>query len=199
MSIFVSQGEDEKADSYAEEAVQSARKLDNPWLNALTSLQQSRLEGRRKNWDQAEKNAAKAADLFAAARDQGLAQTAWSELGHIKRMMGDLDGAEQVYRRTIVAYREMDHAPAVAHQLECMGIIAANNSQSPRAAGLLGAAQAIRAAIQINRLPAEQTEFEQTLAQLIEAMGEEERDRVMAEGTKMSLDEAVSFALNEGP
>jgi predicted ATPase/class 3 adenylate cyclase len=199
MSISVLQGEDEKADTYAEEAIHSAKKLDNPWLNALTSLQQARLESRRKNWDQAEKYAAKAADLYAAVRDLGLAQTSWSELGHIKRMKGDLAGAEQVYRRTIVAYREMDHAPAVAHQLECMGFIAANSGQSTRAAGLLGAAQAIRADVQINRLPPEQIEFDQTLVQLAEAMGEEERDRVMAEGTEMSLDEAVSFALNETP
>jgi predicted ATPase/class 3 adenylate cyclase len=199
VAIFVVQGEHEKADTYVEEAIQLAKKLDNPWLNALTSLQQSRFEGRRKNWDQAEKYAAKAADLFEAARDHGLAQTAWSELGHIKRMKGDLAGAEQVYRRTIVAYREMDHASAVAHQLECMGIVAENLGQSTRAARLLGAAQAIRTAVQINRLPPEQIEFDQTLAQLLEAMKEEERDQVMAEGRKMSLDEAISFAVNETP
>jgi predicted ATPase/class 3 adenylate cyclase len=195
VSIFIAQGEHEKADTYAEEASQLAKKLDNPWLNALTSLQQARFEIRRKNWDQAEKYAANAAELYVAVRDQGLAQTSWSELGHIKRMKGDLAGAEQVYRRTIVAFRERDHTSAVAHQLECMGYIAANLGQDTRAATLLGAAQAIRAAIQINRLPPEQIEFERTLAQLVEAMGEEQRDQAMAGGSKLSLDEAVSFAL----
>ena len=197
VSIFVLQGEDEKADSYAEETIRLARKLDNPWLNALTSLQQARLESRRKNWDQAETYAAKAADLFEAVRDHGLAQAARSELGHMKRMMGDWTGAEQVYRKTILAFQEREHIPAVAHQLECMGIIAAHLGQTPRAARLLGAAQAIRAAVQINRLPDEQEEFDQALIHLAAEMGESERDAAMAEGAKMSLDEAVTFALGE--
>jgi tetratricopeptide (TPR) repeat protein len=195
VSIFVLRGEYEKADSFVEEAIQLAKKLDNPWLNALTSLQLARLEGQRKNWDQAEMFAAKAADLFEVVRDYGFSQTAWSELGHMKRMMGDWVGAEQVYQKTILAFLERGHLPAVAHQLECMGIISIGQSRYPRAARLLGAAQAIRADVQINRLPAEQVEFQKTLAQLVKTLGEDECDRAMTEGAEMSLDEAVSFAL----
>jgi tetratricopeptide (TPR) repeat protein len=195
VSIFVLRGEYEKADSFVEEAIRLAKKLDNPWLNALTYLQLARLEGQRKNWDQAENLSAKAADLFEVVRDYGFAQTAWSELGHMKRMKGDWVGAEQVYRKTILAFQERGHLPAVAHQLECMGIVAIGQSQYSRAARLLGAAQAIRADVQINRLPAEQVDFDQALAQLVEAMGERECDRAMTEGAEMSMDEAVSFAL----
>lgn len=194
--IFVLQGEHEKADSYLEESIRLANELDNPWLNALTSLQQARLEGQRKNWDQAEKYAAKAADLFEAVRDHRFALTAQSELGHMKRMMGDWAGAEQVYQKTILTFQERGHVPAVAHQLECMGITASHQDQHDRAARLLGAAQTIRAAVQIERLPAEQIEFDQALVQLAEALGNEERDRVMAEGAKMSLEEAISLALS---
>ncbi len=35
------------------------------------------------------------------------------------------------------------------------------------------------------------------MAQLAGEMGEEERDRVMAEGARMSLDDAVALALKE--
>ena len=197
VSILVMQGEHEKADAYAEEAVQLAAEIDNPWMNALTFLQKSRLESLRKNWDQAGQYAAKAADLFETIRDFGLAQTARSEVGHIKRKQGDLIGAMDIYRKTIVIYQERGHAPAVAHQLECMGIISLKLNQNTRAARLLGAAQAIRAAIQINRLPGEQIEFDQLLGQLAEAMGKAERDKSMADGAKMSLDDAVTFALKE--
>jgi len=199
VAVFVTQGEHQEADTYVEEAIRLAKKLDNPWLNALTSLQQARLEGQRKNWVQAKEHAAKAADLFEGVRDYRLAQTARSELGHMMRMKGDWAGAEQVYRKTILDFQEIEHAPAVAHQLECMGIGAAHQDQYDRAARLLGAAQAIREDIRINRLSSEQTEFDQAFAQLGEALGKEDRDRFMAEGAKLSLDEAVSFALEETP
>lgn len=195
--ILVLQGEHERADLSMEEAIRLAKKLDNPWLSGLTSLNQARLEGQRKNWDQAEMYAAKAADLFEVVRDYGLAQTARSALGHMKRMMGDWAGAEQVYQKTILSYQEMGHTSAVAHQLECIGIIATRQSQYPRAARLLGAAQAIRAEVQINRLSAEQIEFDQALTQLVQAMGKAECDRAMTEGAEMSLDEMISFALKE--
>ena len=197
VSIFVFRGEDEKADAYLEETVRLAKKLDNAWLNAMTALQQTRLEGRRENWDQAERYAAKAADLFDAVRDYGMAQTSLSALGHTRRMKGDWAGAEQVYRQTIVAFQEREHVSAVAHQLECMGIIAAHLSQYPRAARLLGAAQAIREAVQINRLPDEQVEFDQMLAYLAKEMGESVRDAAMAKGAELSVDEAVTFALEK--
>ncbi|MGW8250082.1 MAG: adenylate/guanylate cyclase domain-containing protein [Anaerolineales bacterium] len=199
VSVLVLLGEDAMADAYAEEAILLAKMLDNPWLNALTSFQLARLESHRENWDQAEKHAAKAADLFEVVRDYGLALTARSELGHMKRIMGDWAGAEQVYRMTIIAFQERGHTSAVAHQLECMGMIATGQRQYHRAAKLLGAGQAIRAAVQINRLPAEQIEFDHILGQLVEAMGEDTSERALAEGAEMSLDEAVSFALKETP
>ena len=172
VSIFVSRGEDEKADAYAEASIRLAKELDNPWLNALTFFQQARLEGRRQNWDQAEKYAAKAADLFEAVRDGGLALAARSELGHIKRKTGDFVGAEQVYRQTIPAYQEREHAPASGAPTGMRGHHRHTpKSTCPRSG--YGAAQTIRADIQINRLPSEQIEFDQILAQLAGAMGEE--------------------------
>jgi hypothetical protein len=39
--------------------------------------------------------------------------------------------------------------------------------------------------------------MEQAMKQLAGAMGEVERDRVMAEGSEMSMDEAVALALSE--
>ena len=43
--------------------------------------------------------------------------------------------------------------------------------------------------------PFELADMEQAMMQLAEALGEEERDRLMAEGAHMSADEAVELAL----
>jgi tetratricopeptide (TPR) repeat protein len=195
VTIFVLQGKNEQADYYAQEAIQLAKKLNNPWLNAMTSFQLTRLEERRENWDQAEKYATEAADLFEDLRDYGMALTSRSALGHLKRKRGDLDGAEQVYRQTVIAFQERGHSPTVAHQLECFGMITVRKNQDVRAAKLFGAANTIRQTVQVNRPPSEQIEYDRILAQLAETMGAIERDRVMAEGAKMSLDEAVELAL----
>jgi hypothetical protein len=113
----------------------------------------------------------------------------------MKRMKGDLDGAEQVYRQTIIAFQERGHSPAVAHQLECFAMIAVRKKQDARAAKLFGAANTIRQTVQVNRLPSEQSEFDLFLAQLGQTIGRIERDSTMAEGAKMTIDEAVDFAL----
>ncbi|MCB0204627.1 MAG: AAA family ATPase [Anaerolineae bacterium] len=193
--ILVVQNEQQRADKYLAEAIRLAQKVDNPWLTAFIALQQTRVEIRRGNWEQAEVYAAQAADLFEDVRDFGMAMTARSESGHMKRKMGDWAGAEQVYRKTILAYQEQGHTPAVAHQLECMGYIAVNQDQYFRAARMLGAAQAVRASIQVNRLPQEQIEFDEALGYLETVMGKAERDWAVRAGGQMSLDEAVSLAL----
>jgi hypothetical protein len=73
-------------------------------------------------------------------------------------------------------------------------MVAAAQGRHSRAAKLLGAAQAFREDIQSTRLPLEQVEFEQTLAQLTEAMDEAERDAAMTEGQLMGMDNAIAFA-----
>jgi hypothetical protein len=47
--------------------------------------------------------------------------------------------------------------------------------------------------------PLEIFEMEQAMKQLVGEMGEDERNRVMAEGTQMSLDDAVTLALKDVP
>ena len=80
----------------------------------------------------------------------------------------------------------------------CFAYLAIAWGQTERAARLLGAAQHARH--QLNALstePQEIADFEQSLAQLTGALGEERRDKLMTDGAKMSLDEAVTLALEE--
>jgi hypothetical protein len=47
--------------------------------------------------------------------------------------------------------------------------------------------------------PQEIADFEGAMVQLAKALGEEERGKLLVEGAKMSLDEAVTLALKETP
>jgi hypothetical protein len=87
---------------------------------------------------------------------------------------------------------------AIAHQLECFAFLAIADGNHRRAAILIGAAKATRKRLNApNENPMELVDMKQALAQLAESIGEGERDRVMAEGAKLNLDEAVALALKE--
>ena len=136
-----------------------------------------------------------AAELFEAVRDSAFLLISQSEVGHMKRKMGDYIGAKEVYRQIIIDFQEYGNTAAIAHQLECFGEIAAFQDQPVRAAKLLGAGQALRESLESIRLPHEQADFDQALRQLAESIGEAERDAAMTQGKMLSLDDAVTLAL----
>jgi tetratricopeptide (TPR) repeat protein len=195
--VFAFQSKHEQARAYTEEAIQLAHELGNPWMEAMAFFLRGELERHQKNWPAAEVSFREAAKRYDLVRDHAFAQVPRSEMGHMRRVQGNLEGAEEVYRQTIIAFQERGARPAVAHQLECFGLIAVEQNQPERAAKLLGAAQTIRDDIQAERQPGEQVEHEEALASLNKLLGEAESNRVMAEGANMSLDEAVELALRQ--
>lgn len=195
--IFAFQGENVSARANTEEAIRMAQQHGNPWMQAMASLQKGRLYRQEDRLAEAERCYLEAADLFATVRDISFSYIARSEAGHMKRLLGDYAGAEQIYRQTILFFLEGEGRSAVIHQLECFGMVAAYQGQFRRAAELMGAAQALRTVENSLRLPAEQVEFDQALAYLAEAMGTDQRDAVMAGGHSMSFEAAVDLALLE--
>jgi predicted ATPase/class 3 adenylate cyclase len=194
LPLFASQGNYEQAQRYTEEAIRLAHQLGNPWMIAMASYLSGRVEESFENWSDAEVCFTKAAALFESVRDQRFTEISRSQIAHMKRRSGDLTVAKEMYLQTIVDFHEIGHTSAVAHQLECIGFIAEFQRDYVHAARLLGAAQALREAIDSTRLPQEQVEFEQALANLAEAMGEIDRDAAFAEGQRMSVDEVVILA-----
>jgi predicted ATPase len=195
-SVIAFQGKHEQAQANREEALRLAQQLGNPWVKAMASFLNGQFEKHLENWPEAEYSFATAADLFESARDAGFAYSSWSEVAHIRRKQGDFTGASEVYRQTIIAFHEYENLAAVAHQLECFGIIAAFQEQPIYAANLLGAAQALRNDINSSRLPDEQAEYDEIMAHLAVAIGPDGRDIALATGAMMSVDEAVTLALD---
>ncbi len=193
--ILAFQGKHEQAHTHTQEAIQLAKRFHNPWTNAMSKQMKGWSERGKQHWEEAEAAFSEASRLFDAIRDTAFSFISRSEAGHMKRKLGDYAGAEELYRTTILFFREASGKSAVIHQLECFGFIALYQEQSERGATLLGAAQALRESEQSTRLPPEQIEFDEALTQLVTGMGAETRDRFMAEGAAMSLDQAVAFAL----
>jgi predicted ATPase/class 3 adenylate cyclase len=120
-----------------------------------------------------------------------------SEIGHTLRQTGDLAGAAEIYRATIVEWQDLGHRAAVANQLECFAFIALDEEQLHRAARLFGAAEALRDTLSSNMTPEEGKVYEANLARLRRAIDSEALQAAWQSGHQMDLDTAVAYALSE--
>ena len=123
--------------------------------------------------------------------------TLQSMFAHALRGHGDLDKAMSYYRRTIRLWQERGHRAAVAHQLECFGLIAMAQEQPARAVILFSAAEALREVSNSVRTPDEQKEFEDAKSSLQSGMNEEGFNKVWEEGRSMTMEQAIEFAIVE--
>jgi hypothetical protein len=83
----------------------------------------------------------------------------------------------------------------VAHELECIAYILVRKEESEPAATLLGAAEALREAIDSVMTKAEQVEYAQEISALRAGMEEVEFQQSWSKGRSLTMDEAVEFAL----
>ncbi|HEY6073938.1 MAG TPA: hypothetical protein VIV15_11230, partial [Anaerolineales bacterium] len=93
----------------------------------------------------------------------------------------------------------LGNRPAVAHELECLGFIAAagGHAYAERAATLLGAAEALREAIGSPMTTSERREYDPVVAQLRAGAEQAPVEAAWARGRALTLDEAVVYALAE--
>jgi predicted ATPase/class 3 adenylate cyclase len=128
---------------------------------------------------------------------RGIAQSL-QVLGRVALLEGNTESARSYAAETLSIYREVGDQRGGAEALELSGGIAAAEGQAERAARLLGAAEAIRQAIQCSIPPAILAGHERTVASVRAALGEERFAAVWTEGRSMGFEKAVDFALAGG-
>jgi len=118
-----------------------------------------------------------------------------SHIAHILRQQGRFDEALNFYRGAIRLWQDFGHRGAIAHQLECFGLIALAQEQSTRAAMLFSAAEALRETVDSVRTPAEQKEFKEAKSKLQSQMGGGEFNDLWNEGRSITMEQAIALAL----
>ncbi|MEP7359885.1 MAG: hypothetical protein ABI847_21720 [Anaerolineales bacterium] len=134
--------------------------------------------------------------VFLERHDPRRANMARSELAHLERHEGHVALAQALYRQTIMAWEELGNQGAQAHQLECLAFLAQAEGQSERAARLLGAAEAARAAHNSPMWPDQQPEYDRALAALRGQLGDAALASAWAAGRSLTLDAAVALAVS---
>ncbi len=82
----------------------------------------------------------------------------------------------------------------VPYTLECLAHLAVEGANHPSAARLLGAADAMRQRTRHARFPMYQSAYDEAVAAVREALGQNVFDTAWAEGAALSTEEAISYA-----
>jgi predicted ATPase/transcriptional regulator with XRE-family HTH domain len=113
------------------------------------------------------------------------------ELGNISLAQGNLVAARTLHQQSIALLHAGSYGYSLAYALDSFAAIHASESNWPRAAQLLGAADALRQHIHTELLPIEREAREQLIAQVSCALGAAEFGSARAQGAALALDDAM--------
>jgi len=149
------------------------------------------------NYDTAKQLFEDGLKIFRRLRNRYFQTVLTSELGHIARHTGDINQAKKIYNETLTNWQDLGNRAAIAHQLECFAFIAIVDEELQRAIKLLGAAEALREKIQASMTEYERNEYNQAVAQIRSLLTEVEFNSLWAEGRSMTMEQAITYALEE--
>jgi predicted ATPase/DNA-binding winged helix-turn-helix (wHTH) protein len=136
----------------------------------------------------------RALSAFRVAGDQWGTARSLTDLGSIACERADYPAAQAAYREAIKIFAVLEHRRGVARVIEGSACLAIAQGNAVRALKLAGAAANLRHCISVPLQQREQTEFDHMLLPAWKALSESEGTSAWAEGTKMSLEEAIGLA-----
>jgi len=126
--------------------------------------------------------------------------SAWSLhiLGRIEARQGQISAARTYYQQSLALNRQVGERWMTPFNLEELAGVFATQGALRWAAQVWGAAQALREAIKIPRLPVARDSNEQAVAAARKHLGEQAFDAAWQEGREMKLEQVIDDALKGG-
>jgi hypothetical protein len=127
-------------------------------------------------------------------------------LGRVAQSQNDYAAARTYYEEMLNIQRQRisykwywlkSYACAIAYPLNAFAVLAIVQNQMERVSKLLSAAEALYPPLRFEMSAAERAEHDQAVVASRAALGKEAFMAAYEEGKKMSLDEAVAYALKE--
>jgi non-specific serine/threonine protein kinase len=188
-------GDIDAAERYAEEAIRISREAGIEYTSAVAHEMKSMIAARRKDYEEARALIGKALSAYQETGAPFNVTLAKSNLAHMERELGNYAIALDIYRDTILAFRDAAHMGAVAHQLECFGFIALAQNHPERALQLFAAANALREKGGTPMTPDEQIYYDEQLQCLREEIDSIQFEAIWTRGRAMTVEQAIEFAL----
>jgi non-specific serine/threonine protein kinase len=187
----------ETAQAYVEQGISSLKESGNRWGHTMILMSMAMVAKYRGRFDEARSSFQASLPIFRDMGDRHRVNMVQSELAHMERAESHYEIASQMYLETIPEWQRLGHRAAVAHQLECLAFIAKVHEKGERAATLFGAAEALREQIEIQMTVMERAEYDREVMDLRSGMDEQVFSLSWAKGRAMTMEEAISFALEE--
>ena len=183
-----------RAEQSLERSIGLLREAHDNWGEAMALVTWGRVALMRKSVHQAMERFEKSLSLARAqGEDMGTA-TALQHTGWAQLVLGHTDDARASFEESLAIAARLGHAEGVAYGLEGLTAIAAADGNVERAGRLLRASESLRR--QTGLGDARSFSFHKHYLTPILAENGAELERARTEGRDLSIDEAVSFALN---
>jgi tetratricopeptide (TPR) repeat protein len=137
-------------------------------------------------------------ECLADARERGDRHSVGAilrSLGELVQMRGDYLGAAARLQESMRLIHELDDQPCTSTTLDCLGTLALARAEPVRAVRLWGAAEASRESQGLVLSQAERERLDQIIADGRSRLGDDAFAAAWSDGSTMSLDEAVAYAL----
>jgi non-specific serine/threonine protein kinase len=118
-------------------------------------------------------------------------------LGHLARNRGEYARASRLLGESLALLKELRDRRCIPLCLEGIACMVVGPAWAERATRLLGAAYVVQEDTGAPAPPSEMADYQRTAADARAAIGEERFAEIWAAGNALSLEEAVSFAMDE--
>ncbi len=193
-AIVVTHGDSKAMRAYAEEGLQLYRKAGAHWDLAMALFGMGLLATWQGNYAEARSRFEACLPLFTELKDRNHVNGIRSELAHLERRQGHFAQAKPLYRETLLEWQRLGHRAAIAHELECLAIIAKSQEEDERAARLFGAAEVLRENINLPMTPFEHVEYAREVSDLRANMNEAAFAKAWADGRALTMEQAIALA-----
>jgi len=193
------QGDYGRAKTLSEESLSLSREVGDKRHIAFALSDLGVVALRQGDYDQATALYKESLDLFREVGEKfGISSSHYS-LGLVALRQGDYERARALYKKSLLLSRELGNRMNVALCLGGLARVVVAQGQPERGARLLGAAEALLEAIGDPLPPSERPDCDRGVAAVRAALGEEAFKAAWEEGRKMTMEEAVEYALSTNP
>ena len=195
--VAAAQGNYEQAAERYEEGLAASRTARNPGAIASGLYGLGKTAWAQGDYVQAIKKFAAALAISRETGNKFETSSALQGLGKVAQSRRDYATARSHYMEAIVLRREISDRFSAAFNLEAIATLATVQKQLEQAARLFGVAETLHPAIRFEMFAVERDEHDQAVATTRAALGEKAFMAAWEEGKKMTLEEAVAYALEE--
>ncbi len=186
-----------RALTYAQQSLELSRAIGDHWLSAITLITLGEIARLDKGYEQAIRLYTESLTLLRQLGDRWFIAIVLENLGQVAQDQGRYAEAENIHAECLSLCRDLENYRGVAMALEKFASVTVLRGRYERAARLLGAAQAVRAAARtaLETGTLDRLDYERCQTLISAGLSEECFTACWAEGRAMTIEQAIGYAL----